>query len=124
MAAEGHPKLFPEVLHKSTFVKQSKEMRDRITNLARKRSKRQEDCELGERRRLKRKRPREAEIEKGKARKLKKKTDEETEGIGSLTTLDAVEEELARAPSHTAKQEEASRIDILKKQLQDWQPGK
>ena len=51
----------------------------------------------------------------------KQKELEETE---TLTTVDAVEEELARAPGRTAKQEEASSIDILQKQPQVQQPGK
>ena len=118
-----------EVLRNSTmpwFLKQDKEVRDRIINLARKRSKRVRlvDCELGEQRRLKRKRAREAEIEKGKVRKLKRmKKQKELEEAETLTALDAAEE-LARAPGRTAKQQEASRVDILKKQLQLRQPGK
>ena len=64
-----------EVLRNSTmpwFLKQNKETRDRIINLARRRSKRvrQEDHILGEQRRLKRKHAKELEIEKGKVRKL------------------------------------------------------
>ena len=119
-----------EVLRNSTmpwFLKQDKETRDRIINLARKRSKRVRlvDCELGEQRRLKRKRAREAEIEKGKVRKLKRmKKQKELEETETLTTLEAVEEQLAQAPGRTAKQQEASRVDILKKQLQLRQPGK
>ncbi len=66
-----------EVLRNSTmprFLKQDKEMRDKIINLAKKRSKRvrQEDRVLAEQRRLKRKRAREVEMEKGKVRQLKR----------------------------------------------------
>lgn len=119
-----------EVLRNSTmpwFLKQNKETRDRIINLARRRSKRvrQEDHILGEQRRLKRKHAKELEIEKGKVRKLKRmKKQKELEETEILTTVEAVEEQLAQAPGRTVKQQEVSRIDMLKKQLQLWQPEK
>ena len=119
-----------EVLRNSTlpwFLKQDKDMRDRIINLARKRSRRvrQEDCKLREQRRMKRKRAREVEIEKGKARKLKRmKKQKEIEETEILTTVEEVEEALARASGRTERQQEASRVEILKKQLQARQPEK
>ncbi len=116
-----------EVLRNSTmpwFLRQDKEMRDKITNLAKKRSKlvRQEDRVPVERR-LKRKRAR--EVEMGKVRQLKRmKKQKEIEETEILTKVEAVEEELAKASDCTANQQEVSRVGILKKQLQVRQPGK
>ncbi len=119
-----------EVMRNSTmpwFQKQNKEMRDKIINLARKRSKRvrEEDHALAEQRRLKRKRAREVEVEKGKARQLKRmKRQKELDETEVLTTAEAVEEALANAPGRTAKQIEASKVELLRKQIQLRQPKK
>jgi len=118
-----------EVLRNSTmpwFLQQDKETKDKIINLARRRSKKEkeDDRTLGEQRRLKRKRATEVEVEKGKVRQIKRMKKQELEETEQVTTVEAVEYSLAQALGRTAKQQETSRVDILRKQLQLWQPGR
>ena len=103
------------------FTRQTEETRSRIINLARKRSRSvmEEDWQLSEERRLKRKQIRLAEEEKGKKRIAKRKEKEQKlHNIPIVANMEELDDALEGIHGKTPRQVEDGKLRFMQAQIE------